>query len=299
MTRIVFKLILMLALLIAIKLATKAVYGDEVSYHQTALLRRGYDTILIGTSRTQYGIMPAYLDALNGNKTKTYNFGISMGVLPHSIDWCEAAIRSQKSLRYILFELTGVGETTREYGEPWVEFRLEDYLNSMQSYSFQKASAYHDRIALNFLKPQLQVTRYFDNNIPLERIHEEYPLPVKKIDLGELSIAQRRNETVEKGDPMTAPQPDTLLWQRIAGLMKLADSAGIQIYFYIPPRLRTDSEMATMHRLWHKLDKRRRLQVDHAATSLYTLETSIDALHLNRRGAKQFTEKLAAAFHPQ
>lgn len=298
-TRLLFKLILIVSILIAMKLPFVARYEDEVAHRQAALFRDAYDTILIGSSRTQFGVKPAYLDTLNGNKTKTYNFGVAWGILPQTIDWCEVVIGRHKSLRYILFELSGSGGLAREFAEPWVEFRLKDYVRAVQSFSFRKSSAYHDELALGFLKPQLPATKYFDNNTPHEQLHEADSFQDAKIALSELAVIQRRNATVEKGNANITADPDTLLWQRIVGLIHLADSAGIQIYFFIPPRLQTDSELLTVHRLWHRLDERRRLHVDHAAEALYTVENSADIFHLNHRGAIRFTEHIAAAFHPE
>jgi hypothetical protein len=298
MTRLFLKLALLFSLLITIKLVFLAMSENEVSYRHAALARKEYNTLLIGSSRTQFGIHAAYLDSLNGNATKTYNFGVSAGILPYTIDWCETAVRSKKSLRYILFELSGTGGLAREYVEPWVEFRWRDYKKAWESYSFRMLSTYHDSLTLGFLKPQLPEIKYFDNNSPLERIDEAYSYQVTKTDPVELSAILSRNQTVEKGRGGIATEPDARLWQRIAGLIHLAESAGVRIRFFIPPRLQTDGEAAVVHALWRKLDERHRLRIDHAASSLYTAENSIDLFHLNHRGAVPFTEAVAAVFHP-
>ena len=196
----------------------------------------------------------------------------------------------------MIVELTGTGGMARSYEEPWVEFRLRDYLKAVQAYTFHKSSAYHDWLALGFLKPQLSSVKFFDNNMPLERLHEEYSLPTVEISLAEIDRAQKRNLAVATDSLYASAQPDRKLWQRIIRLIALADAAGIRIYFFVPPRLETDNEMETVAGLWHKLDEKHKLRVNHSDHDLYTIENSYDQFHLNHKGAMRFTENMAAVF---
>lgn len=296
MKELILKLALIFLILILIKMPFVFFFNDEVSYRNSEILKQEYDTVLIGSSRTQYGIKPAYFDSLNGNKVKTYNFGISAGILPYTFDWCEKLIKSKKSLRYIIFELSGSGGLARNYIEPWEEFRMNDYLEAVQSYPFQKSTEYHDRLAVGFFKPQWNYVEHFDNNTPLERLYDEYSFPEVTISSKELELAQKRNLAVEKGDLNMTGEPDAELWQRIIRLISLAESANVRIYFFIPPRLETANELKIVYPLWHKLDERYKLPVNHYEDALYTFENSIDDFHLNHKGAIRFTENMADAF---
>ena len=77
----------------------------------------------------------------------------------------------------------------------------------------------------------------------------------------------------------------------------MAESKGIKIYFFIPPRLRNDQELETVFPIYQKLDKKYKLGADHFNETLYREETSLDELHLNFAGAAMFTEKASEAFN--
>lgn len=254
----------------------KAVNRSELAYRKAEFAAQPFDTVFVGSSRTVFGVAPTYFDSLNHKNTKSYSFGIFSGVPPHTFDWCEELIQTKPTLKYIFFELSA-GFDDPDQHENWL---------------------------LTFFRPSLpkkEVVRFYRSfNIPLEEfLNKKDPFDYRNVTTEQLQRRHAYNLQVEAKDSVVAASINEDYWSRISALIALAESKNIQICFYIPPRLTSEKEVVIVYPIYQKLKSRNKLAVRHYDESVYQIDTSYDAAHLNYKGAKKFTELLAEAFDNQ
>lgn len=293
MKSLILKSALFFLLLILIKVPF---YKDVLDYRNAAFSKQQFTAVFIGSSRTDYGVIPAYFDFLTHHKTKSYNFGISEGLPPETFDWCDELIRNNPSLRYVFFELSG-GFVAKP--RPGARLSWASYLHTWKNLPFDKISAYHDNLVAGFFKPNLWVKQP-DYNVPFENALDNKDLRAKTPTAPEiLQRSYRFNQSVETGGFAVPPPINEEYWQRVRRLIELTEAKQIRLYFFIPPRLETEREARTVYPIYQKLEKKYKLSVAHDEAALYQDDTSVDDFHLNHKGAMRFTENMAAASNQQ
>lgn len=296
MKKLLGKLVIFALVLLAIKLPFVYFYEDELAQQKKRAAARDFNAVLIGSSRTKYGVIPAYFDALTKNRTQTYNFGINAGLPPETFDWCEELIAAKPQLSYVFFELSSDEGLVQIPEEPWKSLRFENYRKALKKMSFAESLDFHERLAVASLKPN-PPRKFSDYNVSLEAARQNGNiLPPGKVSPEQLEKARHRNLQIKKDEKSAADELSENLWARVVKLINLAESKNIRLYFFVPPRLETDSEMRAVNALWQRLDEKYKLPVNHFEDALYVNETSVDDFHLNHRGALKFTENMAAAF---
>lgn len=330
MKSLVQKIGLFFLILLAIKLAFVFLRGDSFVYREPAfseaemrgmidrhvdpqvrfryaeIAEESFDTVFIGTSRTNYNIAPTYFDRLTSNRTKSYNFGINGGLTPQSFDWCEELIRARPSLKYIFFELSArdVKDSLAQFSWDGLTFpayaaKLENHLN-LSAVSALKPRIFPTDNQPDYRKPRMIFREFNDDyNVPLEEFLKKTDKPAAKlVSLREIELSHRRNLAAEQSETDLNYPLDENYRNRVARLIELAESKGIRIYFYLPARLGPAEPPAVLP-IYKKLDPKYRLGVRHFDDSLYRPDASFDEFHLNHAGARRFTELLAAAFNDQ
>lgn len=258
---------------------------DGIMFQKSKIGREKINTVFIGSSRTEYGISPAYFDLLTQHHTNSYNFGIPYGLPPGTFDRCEELIQYHSPLKYIFFELSGETPT---------------YLTSLKHWTFEQSNTFHNNLVLNVFKPHTwKIDIPISNNDQLNLPENDDNGIKRTFLLKQINLAYQRNLQVEKEKKGDASLLNELYWKRILKLIALAESKQIRIYFFIPPRLETDNEVRTIYPLYQKLDIKYKLKVAHYEESLFKVNTSLDEFHLNQKGAKRFTELMAEAFIKQ
>lgn len=282
-------------MLILIKLVFVVFFGDnfiyqetkgdkyEVRYRKNEFAKQEFNTVFIGSSRTVFGISPSYFDSLTDKKTKSYNFGIIAGLPPRTFDWCEELIQTKPSLKYVFVELSGTGIVPLNKNDEW----LSDSYNEM---------------VLAFFRPTLPRKKvekiHYDLNIPLKEFLGRNNIPLTKyFSLQEVRLSHSYNKQIEEKNPIMKIPVDEFYWKRILELIKSAESKNIRLYFFIPPRLKTEKELRMVYPIYQKLEEKYKLRAAHYDESLYQIDTSFDNSHLNYKGAKKFTELMAEAFN--
>lgn len=294
MLKLIKKLSFFLAILVMIKLPFLWFYKDEAEFRFEKLAEQEFNTVFIGSSRTQFSVIPAYFDSLTNGETKSYNFGIEGGLPPRTFDWAEEVIERKPSVKYIFFELSGGIESLPFYKEPWRNFSLSQYIIGVQSLSFEQLVEYHDRLTKNFFQPTLQ-PNYPSYNIALEKVFEKNELTAKRnVSQKELELCLRRNLEVENS--VSSASVNERYIRKINSLIETAEKRNVKVYFFIPPRLETEKELKTVSPIYQKLVEKYKFRAAHFDESLYTEETSIDDFHLSHKGAMIFSEKLADEF---
>lgn len=293
MKSLLLKVALFFLLLILIK---APFYKDVLGDRQATFSKQQFTAVFIGSSRTEYGVIPAYFDFLTHHKTQSYNFGISEGLPPETFDWCDELIRNNPSLRYVFFELSG-GFVTKP--TPERRFSMAGYQRVWKNLPFDEISAYHDNLVTVLLKPNLSVGST-DYNVPLENALDKKDLSAKiPTSLETLQHSYRLNQSIETGGFAIPPAINEEYWERVIKLIELAESKRIRLYFFIPPRLKTEREVRTIYPIHQTLEKKYKLRVAHDEEGLYQDDTSVDDFHLNHKGAKRFTESMAEGFNKQ
>ncbi len=299
MKKLVLKTLLLLGIFGLVKLPFALTYEDELTHRRAAFAGEPFTAVFVGSSRTKYGVIPAYFDRLAGGDVRSYNFGVEAGVPPYTFDWCEELIESHARLKYVFFELSGGREISERYKAPWREFYWREYAAALENLSFEEAQKYHNRLAIDFFKPALaeQYNDFVGYNVPLgEALAEKAVIfpDRKRLQPEGLLAAERRSLAAQAA---TAEWPlDEEYWSRVARLIDLADARGVRLYFYIPPRLETDGELRAVLPVYLRLDRKYRLDIHRHDASLYRAETSYDEHHLNHAGALRLTGNFAKLF---
>lgn len=296
MKKLLQKLGLFFLILVLIKLPFTFFQEDQPTYHKNKFSKQDYTAVFIGSSRTRYAVVPAYFDSLTREKTKSYNFGIIAGLPPHTFDWCAELMQSKTTLKYVFFELSGENLVAVDE-EPWREFSFRRYSESVRQISFNESSKFHNELAISFVKP-LIFDRFDDYNKPFGTDFEEINARVEKnVSSEKIQLSRLRNIRVEQEINAVSFPLNENYWNKITKLIELAESKQIRLYFFIPPRLKTDGEVETIYPIYQKLDKKYKLGAAHAEESLYNEETSMDEFHLNYKGAMRFTKTMAEALN--
>lgn len=294
MIKLLQKVSLFFLLLVLLKMPFAYVYENEIDFRKRQFAAEEYNAVFIGSSRTKYAVIPAYFDSLTDNQTKSFNLGVEGGLPPRTFDWCEELIKTKPNLQYVFVELGGEPDKFGVSEEIWKSFSFREYWRIAKKLPFDQSAKYHDQIAVSFFKPNLPVT-YSDYNVPLTDEKIKQDILVKRAFASEEVLQSHLwNLEVEKG--LT---PESVLnenyWKKVRNLIDLAEARRIHLYFFIPPRLAAESEVSTIQPIYQRLESKYKLNALHYHESLYLDDTSIDTLHLNNRGARQFTEHLANA----
>jgi hypothetical protein len=195
-----------------------------------------------------------------------------------------------------LVELSGGIESVQVYEEPWANFDLQEHWRATKHLEWKKALIYNERLIITFFKPNPPKS-HVDNNISLEAVWNKTKYPEKPVQVKSISKTRQRNLMIDSLDQVADFQVNEIYWNRVLKIIELAKEKGVNLRFYVPPRLETDKEFKTIYPIWHMLEEKHKLRVNHFEQELYTDETSADEFHLNHQGAKRFTQNMAKAFN--
>lgn len=294
MNKLLFKFLLFLSLLVLIKLPFSVFYRSEINYREAALAKVDYNLIFAGSSRTKTGVIPAYFDELT-ERTQSYNAGVDAGLPPQTFEWCAAQIEKKQSLKYVFVELSGEYDFP-VYEDALREFSFSEYRTTITRLPFEKSEKYHDKLTISFFKPLISIKKP-DYNHPLAEDWQMAELSNKKeVSSTYLQLSRSWNQQVNT-DQTHLSEANLPYWEKVARLVALAEAHNVKLYFLVPPRLASEEESKKVAAIYAKLPEKYRLTINHADESLYRAKFSADDLHLNRAGAKLFTEILADAFN--
>lgn len=297
MRSLLLKSALLVFILLLIKLPFARFYQTEPDFRLSEFATGEFNTVFIGSSRTRHAVIPGEFDRQTNQITQSYNFGISGGLPPLTFDWCEDLIETEKSLKYVFFELSGGMDTVLEDDVSLSGFSLLKYRKALATLSFDESSVYHNKLLLALFKPDLSgnYTSYNGSNAPaFEKEQRELR---KKASHDTLRLSQMLNRQMETQDVPSPAAADQDYLLRIRRLIEIAESKQIQIYFYIPPRIESEEEFRIVYPIYRQLGPKYMLDISHEDGSLYEPDTSYDNFHLNYDGAMLFTEHFAKAFH--
>lgn len=266
-------------------------------FFQKSLIQKGkFNTIFIGSSRTEFGISPGYFDSLTKYHTRSYNLGIPHGLPPGTIQRCENLLQNHVSLKFIFFELSG---ETPTYKRTLKDFTFRSYYQTASHWTFKQSNSFHNNSVLNVFKPSNWMIEIPIMNNRVNLFENSNNISAEANRVKQINLSYQRNLRVENVNNVESSPMNELYWKRILKLIALAEAKKIRIYFFIPPRIETDNEVRTIYPLYQKLDTKYKLKAAHYEESLYKINTSIDDFHLNQKGAMRFTELMAEAFIKQ
>lgn len=295
MKELLLKIIVFFALLVLIKLPFSFFYRSEINFREAEFAKDDYTAVFVGSSRTKMSIIPAHFDELVQHQTKSYNAGVDSGLPPQTLDWCAEQIKKHPSLKYLFVELSGESYNFSGNEDAWQTFSFFHYRTVITRMSFEKSEKYHDKLAINLLKP-LVSTELPDFNHPLAEVWKAGEIGNESTTSPEvLKLSRLRNIRINTNQTKLS-DINRLYLERIERLITIAESNNIRIFFFVPPRLKSEEEAAVVAAIYSQLPEKNRLTTDHADESLYQVEVSTDDTHLNRTGAKIFSEMIAGAF---
>ncbi|NNF00415.1 MAG: hypothetical protein HKN25_15460 [Pyrinomonadaceae bacterium] len=295
MIKVLQRMVFLLTILIVIKAPFFYFYKSEIDQLEEGFAAREFNSVFIGSSRTRSSIIPAYFDSLTKEDTQSYNYG-TLGSFGHNnLNLAEEIIKNKSSIKLILFELSILSEERVGLTEElWDSFTFSRYWNLLKNMPANEIAGFHDRLATRFLAPHFSKEfRNFNVDLKTALSRRDISNP-DRAPKEALDKTRSLNLRVEKEVHSLEDEND---WKRILEIIRLAESKNIEIRFFVPPRLATDQELKVISALYRKLDNKNKLQANHAAAELYGPGLSIDALHLNRRGAMKFTASVATEFN--
>ena len=281
MRQLVTKLILLLAILLAIKLPFGMREPDPLDSKWSALAAADYNTVFVGSSRTQYDVDASGFDRATAGRTRSFNLGVATALPPETFAWCHEIITRDGRLKYLFVELSGVTQDLEMDMLRPRAYRASNYPWWLRTMPIRRWSEYHDHLFVSLLRPALLLGRHIE------------PPP----DPSKLLAAFERNRALEMPDGPPYEARHEQYQSEMNDLIALAESRGVTLYFFPPPRLETDHEMETIYPVYRRIDPKYLIDGGHDAPDINTLETSMDDYHLNPAGAALYTARLAAAFN--
>ena len=211
-----------------------------------------------------------------------------------TFDRVEEIIRTKPSVKYIFIELSELGgEGVALNEEPWQSFTFNGYWRIVSNTPLNMLGDFHDRFAVSFFKPNRSRKR-LDFNVDLKTAFSQGELVKRaRVSAESLERLRRFNLRVGKDQPLSG---DLRGWTRIENLIEIGQSKGVQIWFFVPPRILSEAELKSVSYFYSRLDKKNRFEIEHFDKLFYEPRASIDGGHLNKLGARKFTEKMASEF---
>jgi hypothetical protein len=290
MKQLVGKLVVLAALLLAVRAAFIPFYKPEYERRVDAFAKGSYSTVFVGSSRTKCGVIPAYFDQLlQHDAGSSYNFGVDTGSMPTTLDWTTKLIDDNPSLKHIFIEISGSGGVQqRDRDKPVL-------VNG--SKTIRDISTRVDRVVLWVLRPALpRDVPLFDHNRALDQLGE----PCRRheeISDDEIRIAAERSKSVEQDARVTA-ELATEYQERITRFLEYARSRGVSVHFFVPPLVPLDKEAESIRAIYRFLPAENKIAVNREGP-IDSSDSAADAWHLNQRGAFIFTRRLAQEVSPQ
>ena len=277
MRKLITKSLIFLLIVLAPK-AASTLFVEPVRVPEPRRFEAGrFDTVFIGSSRTMTAILTEEFDSMTGRAC--YNAGVTGGLPPRTFEWVEKILEQPRGVDTIFVELSGKSTTPAEIyaalefpglipETSWIEFPL--YKSTMR----------YDKVVRDFFRPRLEGT---------PRLRE-----INLLDT-ELDDAWRRNSSVES-EAAGLDEPDDDYLEAIRNQISKAESKGVEIYFFIAPRIRSKNELRVVGPVFRNIPEKNRLSVRHFDKALYSRSLSADNVHLNESGAKLFTTLLAESY---
>ncbi len=284
------------------------------------------NTVLIGSSRTNTALDPAYFDSLT-NQTHAVNFGVNGLFMPYTADLCEEVIAHPTSgVRYILFELSlptdpldpfqgkpledarffwdyefaSLSRKTTDVDNP-LSVRLNDQvyyvLSPARILTLGLGSIVKKKLwravkqALGMDKPQrLSDVALVDNGY----VRDTRQFSEKSATL---AATHAHGLRIYQDAPLPLNPAYTFYLEKINTLHQLATAEGIKLYFYLPNRMSAE-EAEVLPAVFRQLTVDQRLSVVYDARFdlLFDPLYSTEERHLNDKGARVYTSLMAEAF---
>lgn len=266
------------------------------------------NVVFIGTSRTLYGIDPALFDSLNGQKTRTYNFGI-FSLSPYSsIQIADDLLSGSPAVKTIYMELSALDYSTVALQPQQViqeaVFRA-GVLADCPAIGFQdKATSFLDGLNTTLFQmvsiaPQISSAKKALNpeNDPIEgnanllvNGHQSASSALLKTNERILTNKSVTQQMLALRRPSAG---NTYYLSQIHKLIARARLRGKKIVFYYPNNI-TRAEYTILSQVAPFLPDENliRFPGDHLPDVLFKPENLFDAHHLNRKGALIYTRLL-------
>jgi hypothetical protein len=290
MKQLVVKLVVLAALLLAVRAAFIPFYEPEYERRSDTFRKGSYTTVFVGSSRTKCGVIPAYFDQLlQYDAGSSYNFGVDTGSMPTTLDWSTKLIDGNPSLKHIIIEISGSGGVQqKDRDKPAL-------VNG--SKTIRDISRRVDHVVLWILRPALtRDVTLFDHNRALDQLGE----PCRRheeISDDEIQMAAGRSKSIERDAGVNA-ELAAEYQERITRFLDYARSRGVSVHFFVPPLVPLDKEAESIRAIYRFLPAENKIGVNREGP-IYSSDSAGDAWHLNQRGAFMFTRRLAQEVSPR
>jgi hypothetical protein len=291
MKRLLRNIVIFAGILLLTKVPFGFFHRDALEIKRGELANGDYNTVFIGSSRTQNSLIPGYFDSQTQGKTKSYNFGLPAGLPPDTFDWAEELFLGQHTIKFAFFELSGLMKNLPVEKLPPRHFSVSKYFDVVASLRYNELQFYHDGLALAVFKPDLpSETRDHDVGIRTEA--------EKKTLTEKLKLSLERNRRMETSFDGRHQEPANDEYvRRVKELIDIAESRRIEIYFFVPPRLETENEFKTVYPIYQQMDAGHKIDPGHYDDVFYRADMSLDEFHLGPQAAVRFSQKFADAFN--
>lgn len=304
-------LLLLVAFKVVVTLAVAQFYTDprrDVTAREQLCRAFNPNTVFIGTSRTQYGIDPALFDALNRQKTRSYNFGI-FSLSPYSsIQIAEDMLSSNPAVKTIYIELSALDYSTvalppqqviqdaifraRVLADcPYIglQEKTSSFLAGLNTTLFQMVSIAPQVLsAKKALNPGTDPIEGGANLLP-----NGYQSVTAALSKTSDRILANKSATVQMLTVHPPTQRNTYYISRISQLIARAAQLGRKVIFYYPNNMTRDEQLI-LSQVAPFLPEENliRLPEQPLFDALFKPENLFDAHHLNRKGAAVYTHFL-------
>lgn len=302
MKKIITQLLLFAALVFGTKwLAEKWFYTTNLDYYHQLNPDKKANLIFFGTSRTQYGVIPGLFDSLQNGATKSINYGLWGTLPPANIEHIESLVAADKKIKFILIELSdgykplssmAYQEATKKEAANTEGKTGRALLKSWEQKINDATIAWFGIKQSN--RAQQKTVNY---NKPLQEINDKGDVARKQAYFSPKSLETFFTLSQNIGPnntEITAARQQYV--NRLATIIQFCQQQQITPLFFVPPRILSESERATIAVLLSAIPAHLVLSINAADPAYFSPLFSADIWHLNLAGARHFTTALAHAF---
>jgi len=296
-----------------------------------------YDCYFIGSSRTHRHLDVRLFDELNGAKTKSYNLGSMGSLQPEGLMMVKEILQAKKDFKpkSIIMELMIMDHkdlTIDQKSNYYFNFGTlvyslkyfitDDYMNIGQRFS-NSSLMVRMSVANAFKAGNISKMLFGEyDRKPSEKGYTDCELldhgycPFELSNLGasgeEIAMLKKRRKLYKTHVQDLSKRKNFHLKQlgnlnelvvneaalsALEELHELAANKGINLVYYLPPRLK-EMEVNELLSIYKSLSNKYKIDVSSPDRfpDLYEDRYSFDLIHLNKEGSKRFTEYLAQQF---
>lgn len=307
-------------------------WGNDIAWAKAKYLlnhSRDFNTVFIGTSKTYWEADVTAFDSLTGHKTKSYNFGVDAIAAAEMFYYTDNLVQLDTNIKYAFIELYDIDLIIKQN----LHTRRQKYWTNFDCWLFTVESIRDSNF--NFEEKLRGITNntitFFEWLLKFDLLKDVVRFKSAKVNEGYLGVNQTGyvalgDEVVDTAEHLGrhrlllsdtsvnfkfaaasnrvfARSADSVCfnyayYEKLQKVIRNLQNRNIQVFLIIAPRT-NEVQLSNIVPAFLKTANCEKINLAEARLNpeFYELDYAYDPTHLNKKGGKIYTEKIAKAFN--